>query len=287
MIQPSWGSGAGIGLARQGQWHYRSMMKASPILWTSGLLLIVVAVAVWRFIPLPNRSTPEPDRRSAAGPDASGATLRRASEVAHPRKRVAMLGQIAGRGPMLISEESDSGVITNTYEVSPTKFIVRVVSPHPMDQRLGSSDYETAAKADFERHVATETNLLEIKAILEDFPTATASQRLYSGIREAYVARARMRQLRDERYRNSDRVSRLWDESADDPSLTDAQRKKLNDEGTKLSEEGTTMLLLDYRDTGERLKQRLSRLYGELPKAVYQRLMSIEIYEPAEPLPAP
>ncbi|MEY4691832.1 MAG: hypothetical protein RIT19_2157, partial [Verrucomicrobiota bacterium] len=44
---------------------------------------------------------------------------------------------------------------------------------------------------------------------------------------------------------------------------------------------------LDYRDAGERLKQRLTRLYGELPKAVYQRLMSVEIYEPAEPLQAP
>jgi hypothetical protein len=262
-------------------------MKPSPTLWISGLLLMVVAVAVWRFMPLAHRSTPEPDRGSAAGPDASGGTLRRASEIAHPRKRVAMLRQIAGRGPMLISEESDSGMVTNTYVLSPTKFIVRVVSPHPMDQRLGSSDYETAAKADFERHVATETNLLEIKAILEDFPTATASQRLYSGIREAYVARARMRQLRDERYRNSDRGNRLANEALGSDSLTDAQRQKLNDEATRLSEEGTTMLMLDYRDVGERLKQRLSRLYGELPKAVYQRLMSIEIYEPAEPLPAP
>jgi hypothetical protein len=44
---------------------------------------------------------------------------------------------------------------------------------------------------------------------------------------------------------------------------------------------------LDYRDAGERLKQRLTLLYGELPKAVHQRLMSIEIYEPAEPLQAP
>ncbi len=212
--------------------------------------------------------------------------MSRASEVVHPRKRVAMLGQIAGRGPMLISEESDSGMITNTSVLSPTKFIVRVVNPHPMDQRLGSSDYETAAKADFERHVAAETNLLEIKAILEDFPTATASQRLYSGIREAYVARARMRQLRRERFRNTDRANRLAQEAYND-SLTDAQRQKLNDEATKLSEEGTTMLMLDYRDAGDRLKQRLTRLYGEFPKPVYQRLMSIEIYEPAEPLPAP
>lgn len=187
---------------------------------------------------------------------------------------------------MLISEESDSGIITNTYVLSPTKFIVRVVNPHPMDQRLGSSDYETAAKADFERHVAAETNLLEIKAILEDFPTATASQRLYSGIREAYATRARMRQLRRERFRNTDRANRLAQEAYND-SLTDAQRQKLNDEATNLSEEGTTMLMLDYRDAGERLKQRLTRLYGEFPKPVYQRLMFIEIYEPAEPLPAP
>jgi hypothetical protein len=157
-----------------------------------------------------------------------------------------------------------------------------------MDQRLGSLDYETAAKADFERHVATETNLLEIKAILEDFPTAIDSQRLYSGIREAYTTRARMRQLRDERYKNSDRVIRLTNEGDEgNVSLTDAQRQKLNDEASKLSEEVGSMLSLDYRDAGPRLKQRLTRLYGELPKAVYQRLMSIEIYESAEPLQAP
>jgi len=263
------------------------MMKASSILLTSGLLLIVVAVAVWRFLPPTNQSVSGPDRTLASVPDTARAVVPKATQGSQPNKRVAMLGQIAGRGPMLISEESDSGMITNTYVLSPTKFIVRVVNPHPMDQRLGSSDYETAAKADFERHVATETNLLEIKAILEDFPTATASQRLYSGIREAYVARARMRQLRDERYRNSDRGNRLANEALGSDSLTDAQRQKLNDEATRLSEEGTTMLMLDYRDVGERLKQRLSRLYGELPKAVYQRLMSIEIYEPAEPLPAP
>ncbi len=264
------------------------MIKPSPTLWISGLFLIVVAVAVWRFIPPANRRTLEPDQPPATGPDAAGDAMRKGSEVAHSWKRVTLWGQIAGRGPMLISEESDSGMITNTYQVSPTQFIVRVVSPHPMDQRLGSSDYETAAKADFELHVATETNLLEIKAILEDFPTAMASQRLYSGIREAYAARARMRQLRDERYKNSDRVIRLYNEGDEgNVSLTDAQRQKLNDEATKLSEEEGTMIALDYRDAGEHLKQRLTRLYGDLPKAVYQRLMSIEIYEPAEPLPTP
>jgi len=263
------------------------MIKPSPTLWISGLFLIIVAVAVWRLIPPANQRTLEPDQPPATGPDAAVGAMRKPSDVAHPRKRVTLWGQIAGRGPMLMSEESDSGQVTNTYEVSPTKFIVRVVSPHPMDQRLGSLDYETAAKADFERHVTTETNLLEIKAIFEDYPTAMASQRLYSGIREAYVARARIRQLRDEGYRNSDRVIRLRQERLDNDSLTDAQRQKLADEATKLLEEEGTIIDLDYRDVGERLKQRLTRLYGELPKAVYQRLMSIEIYEPAEPLPTP
>ena len=264
------------------------MMKHIPTFWISSALLIIVAVAVWRFTSPADRSIPEPDRTPVTGPDAAQRATRKPSEVAHPRKRVTLRGPLAGRGPMLISEESDSGMVTNTYEVSPTKFIVRVVSPHPMDLRLGSLDYETAAKADFERHVATETNLLEIKAILEDFPTAIDSQRLYSGIREAYTTRARMRQLRDERYKNSDRVIRLTNEGDEgNVSLTDAQRQKLNDEASKLSEEVGSMLSLDYRDAGLRFKQRMTRLYGELPKAVYQRLMSVEIYESAEPLQAP
>ena len=262
------------------------MMKHIPTFWISSGLLIIVAVAVWRFIPSADRSIPEPDRTPVTGPDAAVGAMRKPSEVIHPRKRVTLRGPLAGRGPMLMSEESDSGQVTNTYEVSPTKFIVRVVSPHPMDQRLGSLDYETAAKADFERHVATETNLLEIKAILEDFPTAIDSQRLYSGIREAYATRARMRQLRDEGYKNSDRGSQLGNQRLNSQLLDDAQRQQPNDEETKLSVEGT-IIDLDYRDAGERLKQRLTLLYGELPKAVHQRLMSIEIYEPAEPLQAP
>ena len=267
--------------------RYHLMMKKTPALWI-GSFLLIVTVAVWRFLPPADRSISGPDRTPATGPDVARAVAPKPTQRIQPNKRVTLWGRMAGDGPMLISEESDSGMITNTYQVSPTQFIVRVVSPDPMDQRLGSLDYETAAKADFERHVATETNLLEIKAILEDFPTAIDSQRLYSGIREAYTTRARMRQLRDERYKNSDRVIRLTNEGDEgNVSLTDAQRQKLNDEASKLSEEVGSMLSLDYRDAGLRFKQRMTRLYGELPKAVYQRLMSVEIYESAEPLQAP
>jgi hypothetical protein len=263
------------------------MMKRSSTLWI-GSLLLIVAVAVWRFLPPTNQSVSGPDRTLASVPDTARAVVPKATQGSQPNKHVTLLGRMAGDGPMLISEESESGMITNTYQVSPTQFIVRVVSPHPMDLRLGSLDYEKAAKADFERHVASETNLLEIKAILEDFPAAIASQRLYSGIREAYVARARMRQLRDEGYKNSDRVSQL-DNRRDRYSqqLDEAQRQQLNEEATKLSVEVGTMISLDYRDAGERLKQRLTRLYGEFPKAVHQRLMSIEIDGSAEPLEVP
>ncbi len=265
--------------------RYHLMMKQTTTLWI-GSFLLIVAMAVWRFLPPADRSVPEPDRTSATGPDAARAAAPKPTQRIQPNKRVTLWGRMAGDGPMLISEESDSGMITNTYQVSPTQFIVRVVSPHPMERRLGSLDYETAAKADFERRVATETNLLEIKAILEDFPTAIDSQRLYSGIREAYATRARMRQLRDEGYKNSDRGSQLGNQRLNSQLLDDAQRQQPNDEETKLSVEGT-IIDLDYRDAGERLKQRLTLLYGELPKAVHQRLMSIEIYEPAEPLQAP
>jgi len=248
---------------------------------------LVIAVAVWWFLPPADRSVLGPDRTPVTGPNTARVVVPEQTKRIQPDKRVTLGGRMAGDGPVLISEESDSGMITNTYHVSPTQFVVRVVSPHPMDQRLGSLEYEMAAKADFERHVAAETNLLEIKAILEDFPTALASQRLYSGIREAYAARARMRQLRDEGYKNSDRVNQLDNQRRNSQLLDDAQRQQFDEEATKLSLEVGTMIDLDYRDAGERLKQRLTRLYGELPKAVHQRLMSIEIYEPAEPLQAP
>ena len=102
------------------------------------------------------------------------------------------------------------------------------------------------------------------------------------------MARARMRQLRDEGYKNSDRVSQLDNRRIRySEQLDEAQRQQLNEEANKLSVEVGTMISLDYRDAGERLKQGLTRLYGEFPKAVHQRLMSIEIDGSAEPLEVP
>ena len=103
--------------------RYHLMMKKTPALWI-GSFLLIVTVAVWRFLPPADRSILGPDRTPATGPDVARAVAPKPTQRIQPNKRVTLWGRMAGDGPMLISEESDSGMITNTYQVSPTQFIV-------------------------------------------------------------------------------------------------------------------------------------------------------------------
>ena len=78
-------------------------------------------------------------------------------------RRIETLGFLAGTGPMLISEESESGIITNVYQFPSGKLITEVVLPNPKTPLLGSAEYEMLAEQDYIKSAAVETNLLEIK----------------------------------------------------------------------------------------------------------------------------
>ena len=182
---------------------------------------------------------------------------------------------------MLISEESESGAITNVYQFPSGKLITEVVLPNPKTPRLGSVDYEILAEQYYLESAAIETNLVEIKEIFDDFSLAKKSQYLYPGIREAYVLMAKLYRLQDSELLISaqqDVVEKeIW--SVSDP----AERELKSKEVYNRVHEEMLKNWLDTVDAPNRFKQRMERLYGEFPKPIFQRLMSIEITaEPKE-----
>ena len=200
-------------------------------------------------------------------------------------RRIETLGFLAGIGPMLISEESESGVITNVYQFPSGKLITEVVLPNPKTPLLGSAEYEMLAEQDYIKSVAVETNLLEIKEIFEEFSLAKNSQYLYSGIREAYVLRAKIYRLQDSGMLISaqqDTVEKeIW--SVSDPVKRELKSKEVYNR----VHEDALKIWLEMADAPNRFKQRMERLYGELPKPIFQRLMSIEITAEPEELVGP
>lgn len=196
-------------------------------------------------------------------------------------RRIETLGFLAGIGPILISEEFESGVITNVYQFPSGKLITEVVLPNPKTPLLGSANYEMLAEQNYIKSAAMETNLVEIKEIFEEFPLAKKSQYLYSGIREAYVFRAKLYRLQDSELLISaqqDVVEKeIW--SVSDPVERELKSKEVYN---RVHEE-MLKVWLERADAPNRFKQRMERLYGEFPKPIFQRLMSIEITaEPKE-----
>ena len=196
-------------------------------------------------------------------------------------RRIETLGFLAGIGPILISEEFESGVITNVYQFPSGKLIIEVVLPNPKTPLLGSANYEMLAEQNYIKSAVVETNLVEIKEIFEEFPLAKKSQYLYSGIREAYVFRAKLYRLQDSELLISaqqDVVEKeIW--SVSDPVERELKSKEVYN---RVHEE-MLKVWLERADAPNRFKQRMERLYGEFPKPIFQRLMSIEITaEPKE-----
>jgi hypothetical protein len=191
------------------------------------------------------------------------------------KRRIETLGFLAGTGPMLISEESESGVVTNVYQFPSGKLITEVVLTNPKAPLLGSADYERLAERDYVKSVIAETNLVEIKEIFEDFSLAKQSQYFYSGIREAYVLMAKLNRLQDSEFlltaQQDVREQEIW--SVSNPIERELKSKEVNNR----AHEESLKIWLDKADAPNRFKQRMEFLYGGFPKPILQRLMSIEI----------
>lgn len=200
-------------------------------------------------------------------------------------RRIETLGLLVGSGPMLISEESKLGVISNVYHFPSGKLVTEVILPNPKTPLLGSADYEMLAEQDYAKSAVVDTNLVEIKEIFEDFSLAKGSKYFYSGIREAYVLRSKLYRLQDAELLISAQQDvherEIW--SVSDP----VERESKSKEVYQRVHEEKLKIWLEMADTPNRFKQRMERLYGEFPKQIFQRLMSVEITTEPDDLVGP
>lgn len=246
-------------------------------------LILVLSLCVVLFVFIknnkPDLSTPLPD--GGASKKVNNVNSDQSIKEKLPVRRVETLGALAGNGPMLISEESDLGLVTKIYQLTPSKSITEVVAPNPKVPLLGSVEYEVLAKQDYFESIQVETNLSELKEIFEDFPIAKQSEYLYSGIREAYVFKSKIKQLRDSDFLLS---ADQWKGPFEIEAVSNLVDRKLKAQQIKdRLDEDMNRILLDKADAPERFKQRMVRLYGDFPKPIFQRLMSIDIVaEPRE-----
>ena len=246
-------------------------------------LIIILSLCVVFYLIIknngPDLSAPLPD--AGARKKANNVNSDQSIKEKFPVRRVETLGALAGNGPMLISEESESGLVTKTYQLTPSKSITEVVAPNPKVPLLGSVEYEALAKQDYFESIQVETNLSELKEIFEDFTTAKQTEYIYSGIREAYVFKSRIRQLRDSDFLLS---ADQWKGPFEIEAISNLVERELKAQEIKdRLDEDMNRILLDKADAPERFKQRMVRLYGDFPKPIFQRLMSIDIFtEPRE-----
>ena len=176
----------------------------------------------------------------------------------------------------LESDEYPSGIVSNVYVFPSGSRTVQVLELPGANRWFGTEYYEEIAKEDFLTRIAEEKGLGEIKAILEEFPPARESGLLYSGIHEVFVARAEFREVIR---RSLLKVLNTHQVVAHKKALfatTDDSSSVLRDR-----------VRVEQRYYQRRCLDRLKRLYGALPEAVFQRLNSVHIWGVPKPLILP
>jgi hypothetical protein len=176
----------------------------------------------------------------------------------------------------LESDEYPSGIVSNVYVFPSGSRTVQVLELPGANRWFGTEYYEEIAKEDYLTRIAEEKGLGEIKAILEEFPPARESGLQYSGIHEVFVARAEFREVIR---RSLLKVLNTHQVVAHKKALfatTDNSSSVLKDR-----------VRVEQKYYQRRCHDRLKRLYGALPEAVFQRLNSVHIWGVPKPLILP
>lgn len=176
----------------------------------------------------------------------------------------------------LESDEYPLGIVSNVYKFPSGSRTVQVLQLPGAVRWLGTQDYEKLAKQEFLTRVAQEKGLEEINAILEDFSAARQSGLLYSGIHEVFVARAEWREV----------IRRSLLKVLDTHQVVSHQKALIatTDNSSSVLRD---RVRVEQRYYQRRCQDRLKRLYGALPEAVFQRLNSVYIWGVPKPLIIP
>ena len=175
--------------------------------------------------------------------------------------------------------------ITEIYTLSSNTTMVGERQYPPIFRKFGTEEFETLAKAACEKALEMDPFAAEYLEILQEHPAARDSDRIYSGI---YVLMS-LALARSEHYYDQDSMMLAREEELNeankiaDPELREKKLRSIR----FFSDSEIPMDRLKQQAKIDRTKRLLEYLYGDLPKAVFQRLMSIEPYETPDRIPDP
>jgi hypothetical protein len=191
--------------------------------------------------------------------------------------------ELAGSVASVESNPSEVEGITNTYIFSSNHVVTRVVIPNPEFKIFGTPQFEALAKTQFENltinsKYLVDTNLYELKEVFKDFPAAMNSRFLYSGIYQVAVTTCTLEEVRQLIFNTRYQAMRDLDEAN---TITDAAERESKIERVKaLAGAQLELYRSIQQETLEDGRQNLIKLYGELPKPIFQRLLGIELRLP-------
>ena len=180
--------------------------------------------------------------------------------------------------------------ITNTYSFSSNHVVTRVVIPNPEFKIFGSPKFESLAKTEFENltinsKYIVDTNLYELKEVFNDFPATVNSRLLYSGIYQAASTTCTLREVRQLIFNTRYRAMRDLEEAN---TIADKVDRESKIQLIKALSDAQVDLYKSVREeTLEDGRKKLIKLYGELPKPIFQRILGIELRLPMGRLPYP
>ena len=213
------------------------------------------------------------------------------SNTAVTLSRIAKVdSELAGSVASVESNPSEVEGITNTYIFSSNHVVTRVVIPNPEFKIFGTPQFEALAKTQFENltinsKYLVDTNLYELKEVFKDFPAAMNSHFLYSGIYQVAVTTCTLEEVRQLIFNTRYQAMRDLDEAN---TITDAAERESKIERVKaLAGAQLELYKSIQQETLEDGRQNLIKLYGELPKPIFQRLLGIELRLPMGRLPYP
>jgi hypothetical protein len=236
-----------------------------------GLVALVAAIAflyVFRFYIGPFRGTPHTqDSRTLD------------SKKTSPEKRSEQTGGFA----RLMDASRRSLETSNSYTLNHSNVMVSTfIDRGPMEKLIGSDDYESLAKRDFEDNVRFEPGLQRVKEIIES--EKPGSNRVYSAVRMVYELRSETMESRRSRINLENEYNLKISKIGQEPSISEDEKARRMQ--SEIDEMNAQFLSLDQdaRLNAERFRRNMVILVGELEQATVERFYYLEPRMVAGPL---
>jgi hypothetical protein len=165
-------------------------------------------------------------------------------------------------------------LVTNIYTLSSNETMVGVQQFPPIFRQLGTEVFETLAEAACQENLTLDPSAAEYQKILEEHPAARDSGRIWSGVylvygmganrRDRYNVQGSMMLAMERQLNEANKIA--------DPELRERQLESIRTS----SNDEIRMDRLKQQFQIDRTRRLLDYLYGDMPKAVFQRLVSIE-----------